>query len=75
MTDQIPVASVTAVNTQLSSVSLLVEIPALSSIGLDVNYLTGFTFDDRANANPEEENFVDNSLLRLILLCSKLYDR
>ncbi len=74
MTDQIPAASVTAVNTQLSSVSLLVEIPALSSIGLDVNYLTGFTFDDRANANPEE-NFVDNSLLRLILLCSILYDR
>lgn len=61
MRDQIPAASVTAVNTQLSSVSMLVEIPALSSIGLDVSYLTGFRFDDRAKANPEGENFVDGS--------------
>lgn len=61
MRDQIPAASVTAVNMQLSSVSMRVEIPALSSIGLDVSYLTGFRFDDCAKANPQVENFVDGS--------------
>lgn len=66
MRDQIPAASVTAVNTQLPFVSRLEE--TLSHTGFNVSYLTGFRFDDCAKANPEGENLVDSSWMRNIII-------